>query len=500
MKQIALIVLSLFCIQSFAQKRDKKLIEISEVIRTDDLKKHLYYIAGEETEGRDTPSPGLDKAADYIINEYKKNGLTPTSNGTYKYMYSLYKDSLLNSTFKINDRVVSTLSVEMNYLTIKQGFSEAIFIGDGSFPNYKETEARARIVIMMNKSFSKGDKGQWKLSAISPRAYQNNLFDAMEKGPSIIVSVIADEAKAPMRSNWRLKKYRSTNNPAIIYINESAFYQCFPKDSIDKYLQSFSKNDSDNVKELNANFELEGAKVIVERKVPNTMAIVEGTDKKDEWVVISAHMDHLGKRDNVIYYGADDDGSGTVGVIALAKAFAEAKKKGKGPRRNILLTTVSGEEKGLWGSEAYTDNPLYDLAKTSIDINIDMIGRTATEYMTQKDSINYIFSIGDDKLSTEIAPILDDVNKRYINLYLDRKYNDPKDENRFYYRSDHYNYALKGVPIVFFFDGLHPDYHQPTDTPEKINYELLAKRVKLAFFLAMEVANRDKLLKRDKPL
>jgi Zn-dependent M28 family amino/carboxypeptidase len=224
---------------------------------------------------------------------------------------------------------------------------------------------------------------------------------------------------------------------------------------------------------------------------------MEGTDLKDEYVFLTAHYDHLGIRnDTTIYYGADDDGSGTVSILELAEAFAKAKAEGKGPRRSIVFMTVSGEEKGLWGSEYYSNNPVYPLDKTSVDLNIDMVGRIGEEYLKDKDSTNYIYVIGDDKLSSDLAPITNQVNKN-LKLKLDRKYNDLNDKNRFYYRSDHYNFAEKGVPIIFYFNGVHADYHRPTDTPDKINYKLMAKRAQLVFYTAWEMANRNDMLKRD---
>jgi Zn-dependent M28 family amino/carboxypeptidase len=224
-----------------------------------------------------------------------------------------------------------------------------------------------------------------------------------------------------------------------------------------------------------------------------------GTDKKDEYVFVTGHYDHLGKRDSVIYYGADDDGSGTTSVIEIAEAFAKAKKKGYLPRRTIVFMTVSGEEKGLWGSEYYASHPVYPLNKTTVDLNIDMVGRIDPD-RKYGDSLNYVYTIGEDKLSSDLLKISDSINNKFAKLELDRKYNDPKDPNRFYYRSDHYNFAKNGVPVIFYFNGTHADYHQPTDTVDKINFELMAKRVKLVFYTAWDMANRDEMLKRDIPL
>ena len=159
--------------------------------------------------------------------------------------------------------------------------------------------------------------------------------------------------------------------------------------------------------------------------------------------------------------------------------------------------TVSGEEKGLWGSAYYANHPIFPLDKTTVDLNIDMIGRTDSS-RKQGDSTNYVYVVGDDKISTDLKIISEAANKTNGNMELDYKFNDPNDRNRIYFRSDHYNFAQKGVPIIFYYDGmLGADYHRPTDTPDKINYPLMVKRAQLVFYTAWEMANRNDLLKRD---
>jgi Zn-dependent M28 family amino/carboxypeptidase len=232
----------------------------------------------------------------------------------------------------------------------------------------------------------------------------------------------------------------------------------------------------------------------------NVLGIVEGSDKKDEYVFLTAHYDHLGKYDGVIYNGADDDGSGTVTVMQMAQAFAQAKRDGNGPRRTMVFMTVSGEEKGLWGSEYYSDHPLFPLEKTSVDLNTDMIGRVDTERKTA-DSLNYVYVVGHNKISSDLPVINEGMNKKYTNLVLDYKFDDPNDPNRIYYRSDHYNFARKGVPVLFFYDGmLQADYHKPTDDVDKINWPLFQKRAQMIFYTAWEMANREKMLKRNKSI
>lgn len=221
----------------------------------------------------------------------------------------------------------------------------------------------------------------------------------------------------------------------------------------------------------------------------NVLAFIKGSEKPEEVVVISAHLDHVGI-DNYgrVYNGADDDGSGTVAILEIAEAFKKAADEGNGPKRSVLFLHVTAEERGLLGSLYYTMNPAFTLKNTVSNLNIDMIGRVDDRH---KNKPNYVYLIGSDKLSSELHNISEDVNKKYTQLKLDYRYNDDDDPNRFYYRSDHYNFAQHNIPIIFYFNGSHEDYHEVTDTPDKINYELLEKRTKLIFHTAWEVANRD---------
>lgn len=226
----------------------------------------------------------------------------------------------------------------------------------------------------------------------------------------------------------------------------------------------------------------------------NILAFIEGSEKPEEIVVISGHYDHVGTKNGVVYNGADDDGSGTVAVMEIAKAFQAAKKAGKGPKRSILFLHVTGEEHGLFGSEYYTDNPVFPLANTVVDLNIDMIGRDDPENRGKQ----YVYVIGSDMLSSQLKVINEAANKTTNNLELNYKYDDPNDPQRLYYRSDHYNFAKNNIPVAFFFDGIHEDYHKPTDDVEKIDYNLLAKRTQLVFATAWELANRKERIVVDK--
>jgi Zn-dependent M28 family amino/carboxypeptidase len=241
-------------------------------------------------------------------------------------------------------------------------------------------------------------------------------------------------------------------------------------------------------------------KVSMETKIvksENMLGYLEGSDKKDELIVISAHFDHIGlnEGEDKVNNGADDDGSGTVTVLQLAKAFSQAKKEGHGPRRSILFMTVTGEEEGLFGSEYYVTHPVFPLANTVADLNIDMVGRKDPQHNGKPD---YVYVIGSDKLSSELHEINERNNKLYTQLDFDYTYNDQNHPDRLYYRSDHWNFAKNNVPIIFYFDGIHEDYHKPSDEVSKIDFDLLAKRGKAVFYTAWELVNRDNRITADK--
>ena len=228
----------------------------------------------------------------------------------------------------------------------------------------------------------------------------------------------------------------------------------------------------------------------------NVIAVIEGKSKPEEYIVISSHLDHEGIKNGKIYNGADDDGSGTVALLEIAEAFQAAAAEGNGPARSIIFLHVSGEEKGLLGSRYYTDNPLYPLSNTVANLNIDMVGRTDPK--RESKNRNYIYLIGTDRLSTELHQISEQTNDATVKMDLDYTYNAADDPNRFYFRSDHYNFAKNNIPVIFYFNGTHADYHKPTDTVEKIEYDLLAQRAQLVFYTAWKLANRENRIVVDK--
>ncbi|MBC3759596.1 M28 family peptidase [Hyunsoonleella sp. SJ7] len=220
----------------------------------------------------------------------------------------------------------------------------------------------------------------------------------------------------------------------------------------------------------------------------NVLAYIEGSEKPNEILVLSAHLDHEGIEDGEVFYGADDNGSGTVVLLEIAEAFKIASKNGHPPKRSILFTHFTAEELGKLGSEFYVQNPVFPLENTIANLNIDMIGRSDERHADNKD---YIYIIGSDRHSKELHFTSEAIRDTYVDIDLDYKYNALNDRNHYYSRSDHYNFAREGVPVIFYFSGEHEDYGKSTDTPDKIDYELLTKRAKLIFATAWQIANQE---------
>ncbi|HEY2722823.1 MAG TPA: M28 family peptidase [Chitinophagaceae bacterium] len=497
MKKLFTLLLFLPSIFLIAQKKPNPTV-FAKTITADDLKKNLYIVAGKEMEGRETATPGQKRAAAFIESQFRSLGLLPGNNGDYQLKFPVFQDSLLNTSIEINgktfelDKDFSLNVAQCNNSTYR--FAEVIFVGSGisdsSRDDFKGLDVRGKTVLVMPPPQT--NQGR--------RAFGNQfaLLDAAQKNGAIAVLIIGGtfprQLKTNAKGNMYLNAFQKTVRPNQFQVSENIAKEIMGDD--------FAKAKAGTMqpKIYTTNLTLSFNKVTSTLESSDVLGVLEGTDLKDQYVFVTGHYDHLGKRDTTIYYGADDDGSGTVSVLQIATAFAKAKAEGHGPRRTMVFMTVSGEEKGLWGSQYYTEHPVFPLEKTTVDLNIDMIGRIdATR--KQGDSMNYVYVVGDDKVSTDLKPISEATNKKYTKLELDYKFNDPKDPNRIYFRSDHFNFARKGVPIIFYYDGmLGADYHRPTDTPDKIYYNLLAKRAQLVFYTAWDMANRNDMLKRDIPL
>lgn len=497
-----IIVLSAFLLSTtmgIAQKGDPA--TYAKTITMGDLKKHLTIVAGPEMEGRETAMEGQRKAAAYLEAEYKRMGLKPGNGSSYQANFPLYQLELLSSKISVNGQPFTAdkdyaASVSM----IANGsntYNEVVFVGygisDSSRNDYANLDVKGKIVLVLE-----GTPGG-STGAGGPRGAGSafgKMNTARTKGAAGVLVVSKSFPKTtPSQTKGGMSLTKPTTEPAAgISVNE---------EMASALLGRTAKLTIDQMAQLNKGVYRSELKIMANKKVndlesSNVIAVLPGTDKADEYVFITSHYDHEGIINGEIYYGADDDGSGTVSVLEIAEAFVAAKKKGDGPRRTMVFMNVSGEEKGLLGSRYYSEHPIFPLDKTTVDLNIDMVGRIDPTY--KGDSMNYVYIIGDDKLSSDLAPITDEVNKKYSNMELDRRFNDPKDPNRFYYRSDHFNFAAKGVPVIFYFNGTHRDYHRPTDTVDKINFDVMEKRARLVYHTAWIIANKDTMLKRDIPL
>ena len=504
MKKLWLVTI-FFANIAIAQKSDKAQ-KFAQYITEQGLKDKLTILAGDEMEGRETATEGQKKAAAFIEAHFKKHGLLPGNGSSYQQVYNVYQDELINQQLKVNGELFlldKDFSFSLaNVASCDFDFSNAVFAGYGlsndKQNDYKNVDVKGKVVIVLDglPKDAPTPTAQTGTRVMGPGTAFAKAGTAKTNGA---IGLIVINSDFPKKTPMNPKGNMTINRP-----NATSFFTITVSEKVGAALlgRTFVPTKK-QFEEINAGSYFAETKLLIQKNTAtlessNVIGIVEGSDKKDEYIFITGHYDHLGKRGDVIYYGADDDGSGTTAVMQLAETFAKAKAKGVGPRRTMVFMAVSGEEKGLWGSKFYADNPTFPLAKTSVDLNIDMIGRIDPTY--KGDSNNYVFAIGEDKLSTELQPITDSVNKWYVNMEVDRRYNDPKDPNRFYFRSDHYNFAAKGIPIIFYFNGVHKDYHKPTDTVDKINFNLMYKRSLLVYYTAWEMANKNEMLKRDLPL
>ncbi len=471
-----------------------------------ELKEHLYTYASDEFEGRETGTEGQRKAVDYLREQYRAIKVDAAKkDGDYFQAVPLETTQLPTGTIEINGKTYRIGDDFLSFGAASGSFEKITYAAFGieetSYSDYKGLNTSGNI-LMMKFGEPLNTDGTYTLSGTSETSIWSSMADAIEKRTELAQQKGAAGVLYFDPSNYaRYKSYfdylkssengtmtikASENSPAFVVMSNAMARELFP--DIDK--ENASKTLNSKIK-----LDIQSANTPVETQ--NVAAIIKGSEKPDEFIVISSHLDHIGvTEDGKINNGADDDGSGTVALLEIAEAFKKASEAGKGPKRSIIFLHVTGEENGLLGSQYYTDvDPIAPLSKTVANLNIDMIGRTDPKRSGDR---NYIYLIGSDKLSTELHALSEDVNKTYANLELDYTYNDENDPNRFYYRSDHYNFAKNNIPIIFYFNGTHEDYHRPGDTPDKINYDLLQNRTRLIFHTAWELANRDKRISVDK--
>lgn len=460
-----------------AMAQDKKAMKYAKTIKAEDLKTHLSVIASDEYEGRETGKKGQKMAAEYIANHFKSLGFEAPVEGSYLQKFDLTESSISVSYFRKGDEK-------------KMVFEDFIYYSSS------ETAGEEYINVMVaddEDSMMDSYKGMYvaykveKLGGLQDRI--NAAKEAGALGSLIIIETESEFESTLSRYGRFLKRARLSLDPRdsegdkLVLADPNLAAWVFGKD----YDQVKAGDKAQII--FNADY--------LDKPVgtENVLGFLKGTEKPDEVIVITSHYDHIGITNGEINNGANDDGSGTVTVLELAEAFSMAAAKKAGPKRSILFMTVTGEEKGLLGSRYYTDmDPIFPLENTVANLNIDMVGRIDEKHA---DNPEYIYVIGSDKLSKELHDLSEEANNTYTNLELDYTYNDENDPNRFYYRSDHYNFAKNNIPIIFYFNGTHPDYHKPTDTIEKIDFEVMEKIARLVFHTGWEIANREERIKVD---
>jgi hypothetical protein len=514
-----LVVLVFHVDHILAQAVDSVANRFANTIQAAHLKKHVYTLASDEFEGRETGTPGQERAASYISTYYESIGMNPTHRESWYQTYPLKRETNLGSSAQARDQVFSFLDhfyfFGMDAMDIQS--NQVVFAGYGirdkrhnDYKKIKSLEKGAWVMCLQGEPINK--KGVSKLTGSNETSdWNDDVFlkaeAARKAGASALLVVNTNYEMYMRRVRYWLEQPRmilerdtkktESNEIPIIYVSP-VFANALLKDSgltVEALQEKLNRGKTTKPVFIKENVLFHVEQKIERIEAENVLAFIEGSDPilKEEVVVISAHYDHVGIINGQIHNGADDDASGTSAAMEIGEAFYTASKEGKGPRRSVLILHVSGEEKGLLGSEWYSDHPIYPLESTVCDLNIDMIGRIDPEH---KDS-NYVYLIGSDKLSTDLHKISEQCNLTYTNLVLDYTYNRPDDPNRFYYRSDHYNFAKHNIPVIFYFSGVHEDYHKPGDDAPKILYNKMETITRLVFHTAWNVANRDQRLKVD---
>ncbi len=492
----------LFSQLGFAQQTSVA-TQYAELITPSDLKDNLSIIASDAMEGRYTGSRGQKMAAAFINNDFETLGLLGPVNGSHYQTVALASSKPGGIYLKSGVTRYSNFN-EIIFLGDTGSGGEvsldAVFVGKAAEADFAYIDVKDKAVVILADDLSFNVLRGLRKTATSAREKGAQMVLIVANGKPEEFKPFADQLKGffGKGSLSLIKPDQQGGNKGMFIVEQAVASKIFntPFEKLFKAASAEpSKKPLNKIKPSRIVYQVAMETKTV--KSENMLGYLEGTDKKDELIIISAHFDHIGlhEGEDKVNNGADDDGSGTVTVLQLAKAFTQAKKEGHGPRRSILFLTVTGEEEGLFGSEFYVTHPVFPLANTVADLNIDMIGRIDPEH---KDKPDYVYIIGSDRLSSELHEINERNNKEYTKLDFDYTYNDENHPTNLYKRSDHWNFAKNNVPIVFYFDGIHEDYHKPSDEVSKIDFDLLAKRGKAVFFTAWELVNRDNRIAVDK--
>lgn len=496
-----------------------------EGITAAQMRNYLEFIASDELEGRDTPSRGLDIAAMYIADHLRQWGVKPAGeNGTYFQRLPLrrHKIDSANTKLEINGQTFNYGEDFLASGTAGSVSGELVFVGSGWFiksnnPNpYQGLDVRDKIVVNTNVfpagASLVGTQGvDWDIPADYAR--KNGAKAIITIGGFNTVVNWNNTRRTQTETGSLYRDYKQTTSIPSITASPrlvAALFQGEKANGASLFARTVAVQPTEGFA-LNSNKKISLNVVVKIEKIAakNVVGVLEGSDPvlKNEYVAVGAHYDHDGistpVNGDAIYNGADDDGSGTVAVMAIAEALAKGSQR---PKRSMLFVWHAGEEKGLWGSEYFADNPTVPITSIVTQLNIDMIGRAQKpgdeNHPINKDLAkpNEVFVVGSKMMSSELGELSETVNNSYLKLSYNYKFDDPNDPERIFYRSDHYNYARRGVPIIFYTDGTHEDYHKPSDTIDKINFDYMERITRTIFATGWELANRPTRPKVDKPL
>tara|TARA_B100000579_G_C22829514_1_gene855127 strand:- start:365 stop:1921 length:1557 start_codon:yes stop_codon:yes gene_type:complete len=492
---------------SFAQTTPPQstfdIFSIGDQIKSGVIKEHIAVLASDEFEGREVGEPGEEMAAEYMSDYFKKIGIPPYKDSTYYQEFNLIKRSFKDINMELSGYAYNFKKDFFSFPMFSPKIiksNELVFLGYGihteKYTDYQQSVEGKVLLVFQGEP--KDEEGNYILSGgkdKSPkRSWKEKLKTAKEKKAKAVLFISEN-----FEQDYNIYKHRIEHESLnllikedeipFFYINKTVAQKILGKNKIKKHKNKISKTK----KTINKTIKKEifiatknNEKIITGK---NVLGYIEGSDPdlKEELIVITAHYDHIGIIDGKIHNGADDNASGTAGLLEIAAAFQLAKKMGLDFKRSILCMPVSAEEKGLLGSYYYAEKPEFPLEKTITNLNMDMVGRPDKHHPGNE---NYIYLIGSDKLSTDLHNTSEKANSKYVQMELDYTYNEPNDPNRFYYRSDHYNFAKNNIPSIFYFSGLHEDYHKHTDTMEKLSYKKIESLTKLIFYTAWELSNK----------
>tara|TARA_Y100001978_G_scaffold199717_1_gene214557 strand:+ start:338 stop:2059 length:1722 start_codon:yes stop_codon:yes gene_type:complete len=478
---------------------------IATKINQKKIKQHIAVLSSDYFEGREVGEPGEEKAAKYISAYFSKIGIPPYNDTTYFQEFKLIKRSFVNIDLQVSGKKYEQNKEYFSFPMFPPSViksDEVLFLGYGietSQYNDYQQDVEGK-VIMILQGEPKDKNGNYIVSGSekkSPkRSWKEKLKTAKKNKAKAVIFISENFDK-----DYNLYKHRIEHEALnllikedelpFVYINKGVAEKILGRNKTERFKKEISATKSTLNKKIKKSISLatKTKEKIITGK--NVLGYIEGSDPelKKELIVITAHYDHIGIIDGEIHNGADDNASGTAGLLEIAATFQLAKKLGVEFKRSILCMPVSAEEKGLLGSYYYAENPEFPLENTIVNLNMDMVGRPDKNHPGNE---NYIYLIGSDKLSTDLHNTSEKTNEKYVKMELDYRYNEPGDPNRFYYRSDHYNFAKNNIPSIFYFSGIHEDYHKPTDTMEKLSFKKITSLTKLIFFTAWELSNAPK--------